>query len=113
MKRMATFGALAALAFAAGGARPQAAAPASGQAVPTAPPSQSAAPPAPVASSTCEAASLAWLVGHPRTDIPVPVEPSHRRVSCTTCPVTMDYLPARTDIIYDEKTDLIVQVKCG
>ena len=109
MKRAATFAALAALSLAAGGARPQPAASASPQS-PAAPvASQSGAEP----TSTCEAASLAWLVGHPRSDIPVPVDPSHRRVYCSTCMVTMDYLPDRTDIVFDEKTGIITEVKCG
>jgi hypothetical protein len=101
--------------LAAGGARPQAAgdglsAPASAQAAAPAP------PPAArdlTAGSTCEAASLAWLVGKPRSAIPVPVYPSLRRVSCTTCLVTQDYVPARTDIIFDNATGLITDVKCG
>jgi hypothetical protein len=70
------------------------------------------APPAPI-QSHCEAASLAWLVGKPRTAIPVPVDPTSRRVSCTTCPVTQDYLPERTDILFDAQTGLITAVKCG
>ena len=61
----------------------------------------------------CEAASLAYLVGRPRTEIPVPVDPSRRRVSCTTCPVTQDYRPERTDILFDQTTGLIAAVKCG
>ncbi len=110
MKRFAVSAAMLALALAAGGARPQDVPPA-----PSEPPAQSSqpAPPGPISSGACEAASLAWLVGHPRSDIPVPVEPTHRRVSCTTCPVTMDYVPDRTDILYDEHTGLITQVKCG
>jgi hypothetical protein len=69
-------------------------------------------PPAPI-QSRCEAASLAWLVGKPRTAIPVPVDLSNRRVSCTTCPVTQDYVPERTDILFDAQTGLITAVKCG
>jgi hypothetical protein len=68
--------------------------------------------PAPI-QSRCEAASLAWLVGKPRTAIPVPVDLSNRRVSCTTCPVTQDYVPERTDILFDAQTGLITAVKCG
>jgi len=75
-------------------------------------PAPYAAPPAPI-QSHCEAASLAYLVGKPRTAIPVPVDPTSRRVSCTTCPVTQDYLPERTDILFDAQTGLITAVKCG
>lgn len=70
----------------------------------------SAAPPI---ASRCEAASLAYLVGKPRTEIPVPVDPNTRRVSCTTCPVTQDYNPGRTDILFDAASGLITEVKCG
>ncbi len=61
----------------------------------------------------CEAASLAYLIGRPKTEIPVPVNPSRRRVSCTTCPVTQDYSPDRTDILFDPTTGLVTAVKCG
>jgi len=70
-------------------------------------------PPPPAIQSRCEAASLAWLVGKPRTAIPVPVDLSNRRVSCTTCPVTQDYQPDRTDILFDAQTGLITAAKCG
>jgi hypothetical protein len=76
-------------------------------------PAPYAAPAAPIQSPRCEAADLAWLVGKPRTAIPVPVDPTNRRVSCTTCPVTQDYLPERTDILFDAQTGLITAVKCG
>ena len=56
-------------------------------------PPASASLPAPTSSEQCDAASLAYLVGRPRTEIPVPVDPSHRRVSCTSCVVTDDYRP--------------------
>ena len=70
------------------------------------------APPTPI-QSRCEAASLAYLVGRPRMEIPVPVDPTSRRVSCTTCPVTQDYRPDRTDILFDAQTGLITEVRCG
>lgn len=63
--------------------------------------------------TACEAASLAYLVGRPKTEIPVPVDPSRRRVACTTCPVTQDYRPNRTNIYFDQATGLITAVKCG
>jgi hypothetical protein len=91
-------------------------APAAQPAQPPQEPPYIAPPPAsdiqPIAAH-CEAASLAYLVGKPRTEIPVPVDPNTRRVSCTTCPVTQDYLPGRTDILFDAQTGLITAVKCG
>ncbi len=65
------------------------------------------------AASACEAPTLAWLVGKPRSAIPVPVNPALRRVYCSTCLVTQDYVPSRTDIVFDSQTGLITQVKCG
>lgn len=79
---------------------------------PVSPSAAPAAVPDP-ASTTCEAPSLAYLVGRPKTDIPVPVDPSRRRVSCATCPVTQDYRPDRTNIIFDQTTGLVTAVKCG
>ena len=81
------------------------------------PPVAAAPPPAPVAPAppkdACGAADLQYLVGKPRTDIPVPLQPGLRRVACTTCPVTEDYIPARQTILYDTQTGLITAVRCG
>jgi hypothetical protein len=62
---------------------------------------------------SCGAREMQSLVGKPRTEIPVPVNPANRRVSCTTCPVTMDYRPERLNIIFDAKSGLVTEVKCG
>ena len=70
-------------------------------------------PPLPQTAGRCEAADLAWLIGKPRSLIPVPVDPSHRRVYCSTCIVTQDYWPDRTNIIYDSKTGIVLSVTCG
>jgi hypothetical protein len=71
--------------------------------------------PEPTASSgdTCGAAALSHLVGKNKRDIPVPVDPSRRRVACTTCPVTEDLRPWRLNIFYDQKTGVITEVRCG
>lgn len=61
----------------------------------------------------CKAGELQWLVGKPRTEIPVPVEVVNRRVACTTCPVTEDYSPYRLNIFYDQETGLVETVRCG
>ncbi len=71
------------------------------------PPGQSKAP------DTCGAAALQGLVGRPKTEIPVATTPGNRRVSCTTCPVTMDYRPERLNIVFDEETGIVKTVKCG
>jgi hypothetical protein len=61
----------------------------------------------------CRAGELQWLVGKPKTDIPVPVDVVNRRVTCTTCPVTEDFSPYRLNIFFDAETDIVEQVRCG
>jgi hypothetical protein len=61
----------------------------------------------------CGASALQNLVGRSTTDIPVPVNPERRRVYCTTCPVTRDYNPGRLNIVYDQQTRIVREVKCG
>ena len=61
----------------------------------------------------CRAGDLQWLVGKPKTDIPVPVDVVNRRVTCTTCPVTEDYSPYRLNIFFNDRTDIVEQVRCG
>lgn len=61
----------------------------------------------------CGAADLQSLVGQPRTEIPVPVEVTSRRVACTTCPLTEDYSPSRLNILYNRETGLVERVYCG
>lgn len=61
----------------------------------------------------CRAAEMQWLVGKPRTDIPVPVEVVNRRVACTTCPITEDYSAYRLNIFFNQETGLVEQVRCG
>jgi hypothetical protein len=61
----------------------------------------------------CGARPLQYLVGKPRSEIPVPVNVSNRRVTCTTCPVTMDFREDRLNIFFDADTGIIKEVKCG
>lgn len=61
----------------------------------------------------CGAADLQGLVGRPRTEIPVPLQPSRQRVACTTCPVTEDYDPGRLNFYFDRETGVIREVRCG
>lgn len=69
--------------------------------------------PPPPRPDSCGSGELQWLVGQPRSRIPVPTDPSKRRVACTTCAVTMDYRPDRLNIIFDAETGIIKEVKCG
>jgi hypothetical protein len=80
---------------------------------PPAPPHAAAPRPPPASKDSCGADALQYLVGKPRTDIPVPVNPGRRRVVCSTCAMTMDYQSTRQTIIFDSKTDLVSSVKCG
>ena len=61
----------------------------------------------------CKAGELQWLVGKPRSEIPVPVDVVNRRVACTTCPVTEDYSPYRLNIFYNQQTGIVERVSCG
>ncbi len=61
----------------------------------------------------CRAGELQWLVGKPKTEIPVPVNVVNRRVTCTTCPITEDFSPYRLNIFFDQQTDIVEQVRCG
>ena len=61
----------------------------------------------------CKAGELQWLVGKPKTEIPVPVEVVNRRVTCTSCPVTEDYSPYRLNIFFNDQTQIVEQVRCG
>lgn len=80
------------------------------------PPESYTPPPTPAPSrpkDSCGASDLAYLVGKTRTAIPVPIDPTKRRVTCTTCPVTMDYRADRLNILFDSETGIIKEVKCG
>lgn len=61
----------------------------------------------------CKAREHQYLVGKPKSEIPVPVEVVNRRVVCTTCPVTMDFSPYRLNFFFNAETDLVEQVRCG
>lgn len=69
--------------------------------------------PAASAADLCRAGEMQWLVGKPKTEIPVPVEMDNRRVTCTTCAVTEDYSPRRLNIFFNEQTGIVEQVRCG
>ena len=75
-------------------------------------PSSQPKPPA-TAPDACGAAAHTYLVGKNRSEIPVPVDPATRRVHCSTCPVTMDFNPRRLNIVYDQDSGTVTQVKCG
>jgi hypothetical protein len=89
-------------------------------AVPEATPAQtpvaSAVPPAAPPAATpdqCGAKELQYLVGRPKIEIPIPIEPGRRRVICTTCPRMEDIRPDRQTIIFDQTTSLVTAVTCN
>ena len=74
----------------------------------------SASAPAPKASQdTCGAAKLHYLVGRNKSEIPPTPAGATWRIYCSSCLVTMDYSPSRVDIVFDEKTGIVKEVKCG
>ncbi|MGV8929083.1 MAG: I78 family peptidase inhibitor [Brevundimonas sp.] len=61
----------------------------------------------------CKADQYQRYVGRNRTELPPRPSDEVWRVTCTTCPVTMDYNPRRLNIVFDESTGVIGEVKCG
>ena len=61
----------------------------------------------------CRASSYQSFVGRNRSTLPPKPDGETWRVTCTTCPVTMDYNPSRLNILFDERTGVIRQVTCG
>jgi hypothetical protein len=76
-------------------------------------PVQPSPPPPPPRSDLCRAGEHQHLIGRPRSEIPVPVNPAEQRVACTTCPMTMDHNPRRLNFLFDAATGTIREVKCG
>lgn len=67
----------------------------------------------PMADDQCGASALQALVGKPRTEIPVPLDPGKRRVVCSSCIVTQEYRSDRQTIVFSSETGIIESVKCG
>ena len=61
----------------------------------------------------CKADQYLRFVGRNRSELPARPADEVWRVTCTTCPVTMDYSPRRLNILFDESTGVIREVKCG
>jgi hypothetical protein len=67
----------------------------------------------PAAADECGAHAHQSLLGKLRSEIPPQPAGANWRVACTSCAVTMDYRPDRLNIFFDEKTQVIKEVKCG
>ena len=63
--------------------------------------------------SQCRADQYQRYIGRNRSELPARPAGETWRVTCTTCPVTMDYNPRRLNILYDQSTGVIREVKCG
>lgn len=61
----------------------------------------------------CRADQYQRYVGRNRSELPPKPANETWRVTCTTCPVTMDYNGSRLNIFYDDSTGIIREVKCG
>lgn len=63
--------------------------------------------------SQCRADQYQRLVGRHRSELPPKPPGATWRVTCTTCPVTMDYNPNRLNIFYEQSSGIIREVRCG
>lgn len=63
--------------------------------------------------SQCRADQYQRYIGRNRSELPAQPQGETWRVTCTTCPVTMDYNPGRLNILYDQSSGIIREVKCG
>lgn len=61
----------------------------------------------------CRADQYQRFIGRNRSELPAAPAGQTWRVTCTTCPVTMDYNPNRLNILFDEASGTIREVKCG
>jgi hypothetical protein len=75
------------------------------------PPSETVA--APSDDDACKASQYTHLIGKKKAEIPSAPAGASWRVTCTTCPVTMDFRADRLNIFFNEKTEVIEVVKCG
>ena len=67
----------------------------------------------PTPDDQCRASEYQSLIGQSRTQIPEAPAGATWRVTCTRCPVTMDHRPDRLNILFDQQTGLVEDVKCG
>lgn len=61
----------------------------------------------------CKASLYQRYLGQNRSELPAKPAGETWRVTCTTCPVTMDYNSNRLNILYNRATGVIERVNCG
>lgn len=61
----------------------------------------------------CRAEQYQRYVGRNRSELPATPAGEVRRVLCDTCAMTMDFNPNRVNIIYDTRTEIVEEAKCG
>jgi len=67
----------------------------------------------PSADGRCKAPEYQRFVGRHRNELPQTPRNETWRVTCSSCPMTMDYNPTRVNFVYDDRTQIIREVKCG
>jgi len=61
----------------------------------------------------CGASGMAWIVGRPKTEIPVTADLSNRWVRSTVAQAPPGLAPERLNILYDPATGVVTHVQCG
>lgn len=80
---------------------------------PAQPPGPTPGPPPLAGADQCKASQYQRFLGRNRSELPPKPADEIWRVTCTTCPVTMDYISSRLNILYDRTSGIIEEVKCG
>lgn len=65
------------------------------------------------AGDACHARQYRHLIGQHRSRIPAKPDGETWRVTCTSCPMTMDYSERRLNILYDQRSEVVQEVRCG
>jgi hypothetical protein len=76
-------------------------------------PGSTPGPPPLAGADQCKASQYQHYLGRNRSELPPKPADEIWRVTCTTCPVTMDYISSRLNILYDRASGVIEEVKCG